>query len=169
MAQMRRVYDDRAPEQLPSKSRTDSVGYSLSEVAKHATPDDAWIVVNSFVYNITNFVRHHPGWKLAGQTSTIIAITRNLGKDCTEEFMYIHGRSAKRQLEDYMIGYLDQEAFFATSVDTKFAGRLARMLPCLPAAVCVAACSLLLVAVFRGQFTPLQERRGTRDEPWPRC
>eukprot|EP00928_Gymnodinium_smaydae_P034961 TRINITY_DN2466_c0_g3_i1.p1 TRINITY_DN2466_c0_g3~~TRINITY_DN2466_c0_g3_i1.p1 ORF type:complete len:447 (+),score=38.70 TRINITY_DN2466_c0_g3_i1:134-1474(+) len=131
---MRGVHDDRKPEQLSSKSRRDNVGYSLSEVAKHATPDDAWIVVNSFVYDITNFVRHHPGWTVAGQTSTIIAITRNLGKDCTEEFLDIHSRSAKRQLEDYMIGYLDQETDSSASVETDLAECLERMLPYLPAA-----------------------------------
>jgi hypothetical protein len=100
------VYDDRKPEQFPSKPARCDVIYSVEDVAKHASADDAWIIVNSFVYDITNFVRHHPGWTMAGQTSTIIAINRNLGKDCTEEFLAIHSRSAKRQLEDYMIGHV---------------------------------------------------------------
>ena len=34
---------------------------SVSEVAKHANPDDCWIVVNGKVYDLTKFAPDHPG------------------------------------------------------------------------------------------------------------
>ncbi len=42
---------------------------SVSEVAKHASPDDCWIVVNGKVYDLTKFAPDHPG----GASSTYIA------------------------------------------------------------------------------------------------
>eukprot|EP00928_Gymnodinium_smaydae_P038516 TRINITY_DN26553_c0_g2_i1.p1 TRINITY_DN26553_c0_g2~~TRINITY_DN26553_c0_g2_i1.p1 ORF type:complete len:446 (+),score=20.31 TRINITY_DN26553_c0_g2_i1:121-1458(+) len=131
---MRGAFDDRTPEQLPSRPRRDNVGYSWSEVGKHSTLDDAWIVVNSFVYDITNLVRHYPGWALAGETSpTIVALMRKLGKDCTDELVSIYSRSAKSQLEDYVIGYVDRKLDSATSGSHKFARCLVRILEFLPA------------------------------------
>mmetsp|Transcript_28964 Transcript_28964/g.63714 ORF Transcript_28964/g.63714 Transcript_28964/m.63714 type:complete len:94 (+) Transcript_28964:169-450(+) len=78
----------------------------MEEVAKHVTMDDGWIVVSNLVYDITNFAKHHPGFVHGTQVSTIIAIQRNLGKDCTEEFLMIHSKKARRQLTDYRIGEL---------------------------------------------------------------
>lgn len=116
------LYDDRKPEQFPSERRRDDVGYTMEEVARHCKVDDGWIVVKSFVYDITNFAKHHPGWTVsAGQTSTVLAIQRNLGKECTDEFMMIHSKSAIKQLDDYMIGYLiDSVPRFGTFVDLDF-------------------------------------------------
>merc|ERR1712157_452117 len=48
----------------------------------------------------------HPGFENAGQVSTALAITRNLGKDCTEEFEYTHSLTAWKQLADFQIGVL---------------------------------------------------------------
>ena len=36
--------------------------YSLDDVAKHATVDDrVWVCFNSGVYDITDFIKEHPG------------------------------------------------------------------------------------------------------------
>ena len=51
--------------------------YSIEEVAKHNHRDDAWIIVESKVYDITDFVDMHPG----GDT-----ILNNVGRDSTEGF-----------------------------------------------------------------------------------
>merc|ERR1711966_490315 len=57
-------------------------GIPLSEVAKHITKDDCWVVVSDQVLNVTNFLSQHPGGELA--------ILTFAGKDATEEFNMIH-------------------------------------------------------------------------------
>merc|ERR1711908_148035 len=53
-----------------------------SEVAKHTTKTDCWVVVSGQVLNVTNFLSQHPGGELA--------ILTFAGKDATEEFNMIH-------------------------------------------------------------------------------
>ena len=36
-------------------------GIPVAEVAKHAEPDNCWIVVNNKVYDLTKFAPDHPG------------------------------------------------------------------------------------------------------------
>lgn len=67
-----------APFRLGPKS------FTLAEIAKHNSKDDAWIVVNSKVYDITGFVQAHHGWELGGGVSTLLSILRNLGADCSQ-------------------------------------------------------------------------------------
>jgi predicted heme/steroid binding protein len=56
--------------------------YPLSEVAKHTSKSDCWVVVEGQVVNVTNFLSQHPGGELA--------ILTFAGKDATEEFNMIH-------------------------------------------------------------------------------
>jgi len=55
---------------------------SMAEVAKHATPEDCWVVVDGGVYDVTEFLDEHPGGRRA--------ITIYSGKDATEQFMMMH-------------------------------------------------------------------------------
>eukprot|EP00961_Rhodomonas_salina_P116603 1569529-Rhodomonas_salina.1 len=82
---------------------------TMEEVSKHCTKEDAWIVVNGDVYDITDFIRTHWGWNSAGKNSTIIAIMSALGSDCTRDFMEQHKTLAmwptiQAQLEGFWIG-----------------------------------------------------------------
>ncbi|EGB11044.1 hypothetical protein AURANDRAFT_22188, partial [Aureococcus anophagefferens] len=92
--------------QRPSRPPTTQAEIPLSEVAKHATRDDGWIVVDGVVYDITNFVQNHPGWSFGGSTSTALAIERVLGSDCTDEFAETHDKHQTKMLRDYAIGTL---------------------------------------------------------------
>jgi cytochrome b involved in lipid metabolism len=35
--------------------------FTVEEVAAHSTPDDAWVIFQGNVYDITNFIPLHPG------------------------------------------------------------------------------------------------------------
>ena len=51
---------------------------TLSEVKKHNTIDDAWLVLNGRVFNVTKYMNYHPGG-----TQTLM---RGVGRDCTRLF-----------------------------------------------------------------------------------
>jgi len=52
------------------------------EVKKHSKPDDAWVIVDGDVYDVTKFAKLHPGGK---QTLLDYA-----GQDATEDFFGLH-------------------------------------------------------------------------------
>lgn len=52
------------------------------EVAKHNSPDDAWVIVAGDVYDVSQFAKNHPGGK---QTLLDFA-----GEDVTEDFFGLH-------------------------------------------------------------------------------
>jgi len=35
--------------------------FSDAEIAKHNTLDNAWLVISGYVYDVTQFIRNHPG------------------------------------------------------------------------------------------------------------
>ena len=61
---------------LPEAQRR---GYALAEIAKHNTADDAWMVYDGRVYDVTNFVEAHPG----GAASILMNLE---GEETKEEF-----------------------------------------------------------------------------------
>ena len=72
--------------------------YSLSEVQKHNKLTDAWMVYNGFVFNITKFIKKHPG---------ALAIKKGIGKDATKIFDGVgHSDRARRIMKKYLIGEL---------------------------------------------------------------
>ena len=80
-----------------------------SEVERHRTLRDGWIVVRGRVYDISAFATTHPGFNNAGQVSTALAIARMLGKEASEEFEEIHSARAWTQLRDFQIGVVRRE------------------------------------------------------------
>jgi cytochrome b involved in lipid metabolism len=81
--------------------------FTIEEVAKHNHKDDGWIVVRGKVYDITDHVRDHPGWRMGCATSTLIAIMNALGTDCTEEFEAVgHSKEAHEDFYRHYIGKL---------------------------------------------------------------
>jgi cytochrome b involved in lipid metabolism len=74
--------------------------YSLSQVKKHHTAANCWSIVGRNVYNLTGWVKKHPGG-----SSTISAMC---GKNATVAFNKRHRGSAtaKAALSRYKIGTL---------------------------------------------------------------
>ncbi len=76
-----------------------------SEVAKHNTKNDCWMIVNDRVYDVTKYINTHPGGP---------AILAGCGKNATEMFFKqsdgtAHSEKAQSMLEKYYIGDRDME------------------------------------------------------------
>ena len=80
------------------------------ELSRHNKSTDGWIACGGKVYDITNHIAELEASQM-GKTSTLLAIFRVLGTDCTEEMIEIHSDSAMKMLQGYMIGVLDTATF----------------------------------------------------------
>ena len=66
--------------------------YTLTEVSKHCTPQDCWLIVHSRVYDVSRWVPHHPGGSL---------IYVRAGEDCSYLFDAYHPLSARYLPDTY--------------------------------------------------------------------
>ena len=48
--------------------------YSIEEVAFHNNENDAWIIINNDVYDITDFLDEHPGGKMILMSILVLVI-----------------------------------------------------------------------------------------------
>lgn len=69
--------------------------YTIEEVNQHNKSEDCWVISNSKVYNVTNFINKHPGGKFA--------ILSKAGTDVTKHFQY-HSEDAKKYGKKYEMG-----------------------------------------------------------------
>ncbi|KAI9003145.1 cytochrome b5-like heme/steroid binding domain-containing protein [Gaertneriomyces semiglobifer] len=75
--------------------------YTLSDVAQHRSRDDLWMAICGKVYNVTSYLKFHPGG--AGQ------LMRGAGKDATELFMKVHPWvNVDTLLDKCLVGFLVQ-------------------------------------------------------------
>lgn len=74
--------------------------YTIAEVAKHKTATDCWTTVGGNVFDLTPFVKQHPGG--------IPNISKVCGIDGTALFTQVHGSNANAQkaLASLKIGIL---------------------------------------------------------------
>ncbi|CAD24984.1 similarity to HYPOTHETICAL PROTEIN OF THE CYTOCHROME B5 FAMILY: YDAA_SCHPO [Encephalitozoon cuniculi GB-M1] len=63
---------------------------TADEVSKHNRSDDCWIIMDGVVYDVTDFLRLHPGG--------VDTIMEYAGKDCTDAFNQAHGYINKNEL-----------------------------------------------------------------------
>ncbi|KAI5448979.1 hypothetical protein NCC49_005712 [Naganishia albida] len=71
----------------------------MSEVAKHGTKEDCWVVIGGQVWDMTNFLQSHPGGAQP--------ILRSAGKDATAIFNALHPPGT---LEPYLpTGHLEED------------------------------------------------------------
>lgn len=88
-----------------SSSRTGPITLTTSELAKHASGSDCWLLISGKFYDVTNYIGQHPGG-----TQNIL---RACGTDATHVFATMDGRGghsaqAYGDLEHYFLGSLGQ-------------------------------------------------------------
>ena len=78
---------------------------TMEEVMKHNTEDDGWTVIDGKVFDITDYLKYHPGGAKILKTA--------LGKDCTALFRKYHAWvNYEMLLEKYVVGYLSPHELF---------------------------------------------------------
>mmetsp|Transcript_4601 Transcript_4601/g.8039 ORF Transcript_4601/g.8039 Transcript_4601/m.8039 type:complete len:546 (+) Transcript_4601:2190-3827(+) len=70
----------------------------MLEVQRHTSHDDCWVVIAGNVYDVTKWLKLHPG----GEAS----IMSLAGQDCTRIFNTIHSKEACAMLDKWQIGQL---------------------------------------------------------------
>lgn len=85
-----------------SKQTSSPSGYTLAEIAAHATAASCWSAINGTVYDLTSWISQHPGGEGA-----ILSIC---GKDGSAAFNNQHGGQSRPEkiLATYKIGLLAQ-------------------------------------------------------------
>ncbi|ELU12236.1 hypothetical protein CAPTEDRAFT_190853 [Capitella teleta] len=74
----------------------------MSDVSVHSEADSCWMVVNDNVYDITQFLREHPG----GED----VLLEHGGRDATEPFKEVaHSEDASTTLQRFFIGILHED------------------------------------------------------------
>jgi len=91
----KKVPADEGRKKLPAGAKAKLL--TLKEVSTHNTIDDCWIVVNEQAFDVTKFIKRHPGG--------IGPIENMAGKDCTDVFDNYHSaRVYKTMLPAYYVG-----------------------------------------------------------------
>ncbi len=91
---------------------------SRSELQQHNTREDAWMALNGHVFNVTAYVRFHPGG--------VEEIMRGVGDDATDLFQEYHPWvNAPAMLKQCYIGPLVPDAAEVASADPSFVARRA--------------------------------------------
>ena len=75
--------------------------YSRADVRARATRDDAWVIVDGNVYDVTSWIPKHPGGD-----GLLLAFA---GRDCTDEFAAFHRPEVRKRLDAFLVGKVDPE------------------------------------------------------------
>ncbi len=98
-----------APE-VEDTSTSGEVSYARAEVATHSTKDSCWTIINGTVYDITSYIRSHPGGdrilQACGVDGTTLFTERTTNDGQAVGSGTPHSSSATQQLAQYKIGTL---------------------------------------------------------------
>lgn len=76
--------------------------YTRSQVAEHNTNSSIWVIIHNKVYDLTLFLKEHPGGEEV--------LLEQAGGDSTEPFEDIgHSSDARQIMESYEVGELVEE------------------------------------------------------------
>ena len=74
--------------------------FTWEEIKKHSVEDDAWVVVNGNVFDVSKFASIHPG----GREFIIQHAGQNVTDTMIQEDIHVHSEAAYSLLETYKIG-----------------------------------------------------------------
>jgi len=74
---------------------------SMTEVQTHSTPEDCWVVLHGFVYDLTDFAGSHKGGAYL--------IQKYAGNDATDTFKAFHKKEKLALVAKYQLGVLTKE------------------------------------------------------------
>jgi alkylation response protein AidB-like acyl-CoA dehydrogenase/predicted heme/steroid binding protein len=74
--------------------------YSRAEVAKHNTAEDAWVIIDNLVYDVSKFAELHPGG-----TNLLLEFA---GNDATEAFWEVHRSEVLLKYQKLVIGEIEK-------------------------------------------------------------
>ncbi|RDX54486.1 hypothetical protein OH76DRAFT_1461500 [Lentinus brumalis] len=112
-------------EQQPDQSGKagDLKTFSLEEIAKHNNKDDAWIIIENKVYDVTSVLGWHPGG-----ANAILPYAGKATVDVTNEYKGIHDAYANGKKDECLIGALSEEGIkFMQDDAVRAAKELARV------------------------------------------
>lgn len=85
--------------------------FSWNEIKKHNNKNDCWIVIEQFVYDVTPWVKQHPG----GNVLTILA-----GEDATAMYYSNHFNTSKKILNNFLIGSVKEHEPLFNDYEDRF-------------------------------------------------
>jgi predicted heme/steroid binding protein len=75
--------------------------FSRAEVAKHNTEDSVWFIIDSKVYDVTDFLDAHPGGEFV--------LRQVAGKDATKDFYNLHRHEVLSKYTSLVVGTISGE------------------------------------------------------------
>jgi len=87
-------------EPISKDSESPSTSMNMQEVAKHNSADDAWVVIDGQIYDVTSFIESHPG---GGGV-----LRKHLGRDVSHIFRHIHSPFAANLLPGLHVGQVSE-------------------------------------------------------------
>ncbi|PIW36929.1 MAG: hypothetical protein COW24_03150 [Candidatus Kerfeldbacteria bacterium CG15_BIG_FIL_POST_REV_8_21_14_020_45_12] len=91
-------------------TQSETAGISKTEISKHSTASDCYLLINGNVYDVSAYIGVHPG----GSSS----ITSRCGGEVTSIFTAIHSNFAWNLLGKYYIGPLETTVATGSTADT---------------------------------------------------